>query len=277
MPLSLDSLAAIATIIGTLTSVVAIVQSRDWLVLTSVPLLCIAVASGWYARRERLALKSAAVTVEGRSIDALAAANLRRRVNRTLFVQEAEHVARIEGEDMAIEWIYSGYCRARSASAMEFSIESEHTVPFDQMHCVAYDLKYDPAKAHPIRPLLVGTEGVSKKIAVPFREPLRANEPFHIALSCTLPNCVRPGFGYYTSTLSFAQDRVRRGTVRIVFVGSAPSWMRVYECLPHRAPLLVKSLTPVRQGQGSCEYLDVTEGAGGQSARVYAFRRDKQQ
>lgn len=39
-------------------------------------------------------------------------------------VQEAEHIARIEGDDMTVEWIYSGYCRARSESAMEFSVES---------------------------------------------------------------------------------------------------------------------------------------------------------
>lgn len=142
------------------------------------------------------------------------------------------------------------------------------------MHCVAYDLTYDPDKTHPIRPLLVGAEGVSKKISLPFREPLRRGEPFHIALRCTLPKCVTSGFGYYTATLSFAQDRVRRSTVRIVFVGAAPNWMRVYERLPHRAPTLIKSLTPARHEQGQCEYLDVIEDARGQSARVYALWRD---
>ena len=48
-----------------------------------------------------------------------------------------------EGEDLKIEWIYSGYCRAKRASVMEFSIEAERTVPFDRLDCVAYDLGHD--------------------------------------------------------------------------------------------------------------------------------------
>ena len=127
---------------------------------------------------------------------------------------------------------------------------------------------------HRIRPLLVGTEGVSKKISVPFLEPLRANEPFGILLKCTLPNCFTSGFGYYTSTLSFAQDYVRRCVVQLIFVGVSPRWVRVYESTSKRPNEPRKILAPSRQDKNVCEYVDVAEDRPGQSATVYAFWRD---
>jgi hypothetical protein len=129
-------------------------------------------------------------------------------VNRTLVIQEANHVARIEGENLDIEWTYSGYCRSKSETAMTFSIESEHPIAYDRLDCVAYDLENDREHAHPIRPILLGTDGLSKKVSVPFLEPLTARKRFSIRLKCTLPRAMKAGFGYYSSTLSFAQARV---------------------------------------------------------------------
>ncbi len=274
MQFSLESLAALATIIGTALSVLALVQSKKWLILASLPLLGIAMVAGVRARRDRQALKSASITIEGQSIDSLNIANLRRRVNRTLRIQEAHHTARIEGEDLKIEWVYAGYCSGKRETAMEFSIESERTVTFDRLECVAYDLGRDPSKRHQIRPLLIGTDGMSKKISVPFLEPLRVDQPFRVLLKCTLPGCITPGFGYYTATLSFAQARVRRCTVRLVFEGPPPAWVRVYECSPTRPPTLLKTLAPLSSKQGEHEYFDEVEETPGQSARVYAFWRD---
>ncbi len=274
MHFSLESLAAAATILGTAVSILALVQSRAWLVLTSLVFVGVSVVAGLHARRERLALDAASVMIEGHSIDSLNIANLRRRVNRTFVIQEAHHTARIEGEDLKITWMYSGYCRADRESAFEFSIEADDSTSFDRLDCVAYDLGHDPDMTHRIRPFLVGTEGISKKISVPFLEPLQFEQSFGVLLRCTLPGCIKPGFGYYTSTLSFAQDRVRRCVVRLIFAGKGPEWMRVYECAPSGQTTLVKSLAPLRQDRELSEYLDVVEDRQGRSARVYAFWRD---
>jgi len=126
----------------------------------------------------------------------------------------------------------------------------------------------------PIRPMLVGSEGISRKLSVPFLEPLKAHDSFAVLLKCALPRCVKAGFGYYTSTLSFTQDRIHRCEVRLIFAGPAPSWLRVYECSALRKPVLLKTLPPVRQTADSCEYLDVEEERPGQSARIYTFWRD---
>jgi hypothetical protein len=81
--------------------------------------------------------------------------------------------------------------------------------------------------------------------------------------------------GYYTSTLSFGQSRVRRCTVKLEFTGTAPSWMRVYDCSEPPVPVLLKTLAPSRQDKKLCEYLDVIEEVPGRSARVYLFWRDR--
>jgi hypothetical protein len=157
---------------------------------------------------------------------------------------------------------------------MEFSIDSDNSTSFDEPNCVAYDLGNDPHMTHEIRPVLVGTEGISKKISVPFLEPLNVNQSFSVVLKCTLPRCIKSGFSYYTSTLSFAQPRVRRSVVHLIFVGAAPTWMRVYESTLKHPAALLKTLPPSRQEPGLCEYLDVAEDRKGQSARVYTFWRD---
>ena len=87
---------------------------------------------------------------------------------------------------------------------------------------------------HKIQPLLIGADGLSKKISVPFLEPLLAQQPFRVMLRCTLPRCMTLGFAYYTATLSFAQDRIRRASVQLIFIGQKPRWVRVYKCCRYR-------------------------------------------
>jgi hypothetical protein len=234
----------------------------------------ISIVIGLYARKKRLALNAASTEIEGHSIDSLNIANLKRRVNRTLIIQEAHHTARIEGENLEITWQYSGYCKADRETSIDFSVDSDDSTAFENLDCVAFDLARDPGMAQPIRPLLVGSEGISRKLSVPFLEPLKVNDSFAVLLKCALPRCINMGLDYYTSTLSFAQDRVRRCEVRLIFAGPIPSWLRVYECSAQRRPVLLKTLPPVRQTTDSCEYLDIEEERPGQSARVYVFWRD---
>jgi hypothetical protein len=212
--------------------------------------------------------------IEGHSIDSLNIAKLRRRLNRTFFIQEAEHIARIEGEDLEITWKYSGYCRADTASSMEFSIDSDAGLSFDQFNCRAFDLGHDPEMKHPVQPLLVGPEGASKKISVPLLKPVMRQEPFGVLLRAMLPRCIKRGFSYYTSTLSFAQGTVRRCVVRLQFVGAVPAWVRVYERLPQKQPALIKSLAPSHKEGGIAEYVDEAGERAGNSALIYIFQRD---
>ena len=68
---------------------------------------------------------------------------------------------------MVVTWRYNGYCRAPHESAVEFSIDTDNHIPFDRLECYAYDLRNDPHRTHRIRPVLLGADGLSKKIAVP--------------------------------------------------------------------------------------------------------------
>lgn len=269
----LDLLASWATILGTVLTVLGLVQSRGWLTGISLALVGASIVASLYARKERLIVKSATVKIEGRSIDSLSIANVSRRVNQSLVIQEAEQVASIEGEDLTMTWRYSGYCRADEETAIEFSIDSDNNVPFDALKCHAYDLRHDPGMQHKIRPILLGPDGISKKIAIPFLEPIKEQEPFSVLLRCDLPGCMKLGLEYYTSTLSLGQDHVRRSSVRLLFVGHLPEWVRVYEYDTSGGTTLIKDLRPTRKSRDLAEYVDVAEGVSAQSARIYLFLR----
>ena len=274
MRFSLESLVAVATIVGTAISVLALIEARSWLVITSLVFVLLAIIFGLYARKKRLAIAAASTEIEGHSIDSLNIANLKRRVNRTLVIQEALHTAIIEGEDMEITWRYSGYCKSDRATSIDFSIDSDDGTVFEDLNCIAFDLVRDPDMVRPIRPLLVGSEGISRKLSVPFLEPVKSHDSFKVVLKFHLPQSLKAGFGYYTSTLSFTQDRINECAVRLIFAGSMPRWLRVYGCAAESPPVLLKTLAPVRQTAYFSEYVDVEKERSGQSARIYIFWRD---
>jgi len=220
-----ESLAAWASIAGSILGILGLIQSYRWLVTIGGLLFIASVWTLIYAKRQREILGSAEIKVEARSIDSLNIANLRRRLNRTLVIQEAHHVAEIWGENLTSNWRYAGYCTAIRESAIEFSVDTDNNIPFDELRCHAYDVRRDPEKAHRIYPILLGADGISKKVAVPFLESLVAQEPFNMLLECDLPGCMRGGVEYYTSTLSFDQNSVRRFSTRLVFRQARPLWV----------------------------------------------------
>ena len=269
-----DSLAYWSTILGTVLSVLGLSESSLLLAALGSLLLAASIAALGYAGRQRQRLRLAAIKIEGRSIDSLNVANLGRRLNRSLVVQEADQVATIKGEDMVLSWRYRGYCRAPHEVVIEFSIDTDNHIPFERLECFAYDLQHDPKRMHRIRPVLLGADGLSKKLAVPLLERLSAREPFNVLLTCTLPGCMKSGVEYYTSTTSVAQESVASCTVRLVFLGERPEWLRVYECGASGATKLLKDLRPSRETPRRIEYTDHANDVPAQSARIYVFSRN---
>jgi hypothetical protein len=271
-----DSVAFWATILGTLVGLFGVVQSLAWIAVLGVVVTAGSIGALFYAYTQRLRVQSADLVINGRGIDSLGMANLRRRLNRTLSIQEVRNEAVIDGQDLALTWHCAGYCRAGGETAIEFSIDADANVPFEELACSAYDLRHDPRRRHPIRPILVGPDGISKKIAVPFLSPLEKREPFSVLLTCRLPGCMKAGVDYYTATLSFAQDRVRRYAARITFLDGRPEWLRVYERRIGRKIELLKDLRPVRGRMRGSEYLDTDRDVPAASARIYVFLRQRQ-
>jgi len=269
----LPYLASIAAVIGPVATLIGLIQSRGWLAGIGAALACISILAVLYARSQRLRTAAASIEIEGISIDALNAANLRRRVSSRFFIQTVQHDVTIDPVHLATTWRYAGYCRVDSAAAFEFSVDSETSIPFNELDCYGFDLKRDPERKHAIRPVLIGPDSISKKIALPFLEPLRTQEAFDIELKCRLPAPFKVGVGYYLSTLSFDQDTVGNCSVNLTFHGRQPEWVRVYECADGSGPKLVRNLTPAWQAAESARYTDIAENRYARSARVYLFRR----
>jgi hypothetical protein len=268
-----DSLAYWSSILDTVLGVLGIIKSSRWLAVLGSFLFTGSAAALLYVQRQRQRLRLAAVRIEGRSIDSLNAASLGRRLNRSLIVQEADQVATINGEDMVVTWRYRGYCRAPHEAAVEFSVDTDNHVPFERLECFAYDLQHDPKRMHRIRPVLLGADGLSKKIAVPLLERLSAREPFNVLLICSLPGCMKSGVEYYTSTMSVAQECIPTCAVCLVFLSGRPQWVRVYECDASGTTRLLKDLRPSRETAQLIEYTDLACDVPAQSARIYVFRR----
>jgi hypothetical protein len=268
-----NSLAFWSSIFGTAIALLAFVNSSRWLAVLGLFLIAGSVVALLYIERQREHLKRAMVKIEGRSIDSLNIASLGRRLNRSLVIQEVNQVATIAGEDMVMTWRYRGYCWASRETAIEFSIDTDNHIPFERLDCFAYDVQHDPKRKQRIKPVLLGADGLSKKIAVSLLRAVSAQESFDVLLTCSLPGCMKTGVEYYTSTLAVAQECIRTSTVRLVFVGERPEWLRVYECGTSGATKLVKDLRPSRAIPQRTEYTEVANDVPAQSARIYLFRR----
>jgi len=128
MQFSLEAIVALATIVGTATSVLAVIQSRAWLVFTSLCFVILSIIAGLYARKKRLALNAALNEIEGHSIDSLNIANLKRRVNRTLVIKRP--ITRRESK--ARIWRSPGSTRdtaKRTAKLRLTSVSTQMTAP----------------------------------------------------------------------------------------------------------------------------------------------------
>jgi hypothetical protein len=266
-----DRFASWASALGSAVAILGLVQSQPAVTIAGGAFAGLAVAAVLYARRSRRELRTASLSVEGLNLDSLNIANLRRRLNRSLTVQRAYHLATIEGTNLTLAWQYEGFCRSARETSMEFSIDTEHNLSFENLECFAFDLRQDPERLHKIRPILIGSDGISKKIAVPFLSPIVSEQPFGIFLNCVLPGSIGKGLHYYTSSLSFEQRRINSLAVHLVFARRSPKWMRVYELANGERLVLANELRPFKNDRETCEYVDVVENAPGQSARIYVY------
>ena len=91
-----------ATILGTLTGLFGVLQSLTWIALAGAFVTVASIGVLFYAHRQRQLVESVDLTINGRSLDSLGMANLRRRLNRTLAIQELRNEAVIDGEDLAL-------------------------------------------------------------------------------------------------------------------------------------------------------------------------------
>jgi len=271
-----ESLSYWTTILGTIAAFFGLIQSVNWLAGIGAMFLTGSIVALAYGTHQRQLLNLANLRAEGRSIDSLNMANLRRRVNKSLIVQEVRNTAVISGEDLFIRWQCGGFCQAtQGESSIEFSIDADSSIPFPELDCFAYDLQNDPERQHKIRPLLVGPDSISKKISVPFLAPLQSQQPFAIELICTLPRCIQPGLDYYTATLSFAQESVPKYSVELVFEGDLPDWVRLYDCEARGSCKLLRDLAPRERTPGRAIYEVIDRQLPAQTARAYFFQRPR--
>jgi len=259
---------SLASVLGNGVALIGVIESRPSLAILGIAASAIfsaaSLASKAVAEREQPA-------IENLNLDSLHLANARRRLNRSLAVQRAFQVAIVDGTDLHLAWQYDGTCRTEGETAIEFSVDSENNIPFKQLDCFAFDLQNDPTRLHPASPNLIGSDGVSKKLSVPFLKPLTRGERFSMLLNCTLPGCVSTGVQYYTSSLSFDQPAIESSSLHLIFVRTRPEWVRAYSFDKKGRPVFIHELRPFRDDGATCEFVDMAQSVPGQSVRVYLY------
>jgi hypothetical protein len=267
-----DTVTVLASALRTFFRLLEAIPTVAWLTALVGLIMIGSIGAIAHARRERQRVESAVLKIAGRNIESLSAANLRRRVNQSLRMQVVLNTAVIHGEDLTITWKCLGYCRGGRETSIEFSVDSDNNIPFHELRCSAYDLQHDPKRRHPVRPILVGPDGISKKVAVPFLAPVGAGQLFNVLFTCELPGCMKAGVEYYTASLSFEHDDALQYAVRLLFLGTHPQWLRVYETGPG-LPKSVKQLRPARVNDDAVEYEDALKRLAAKSIRIYVFER----
>jgi hypothetical protein len=265
------NIALLANLLGNGVAILGLAQSEPWLAAIGIAGSAASAATVLASKTGADGNRTPQPEIGNLHLDSLHLANLRRRLNKSLAVERAFQVAIIDGPDLHLAWQYDGCCRSQGEGTIEFSVDSENNVPFEQLECFAFDLQNDPARLHAVRPTLVGSDGVSKKVSVSFLKPLQPGDRFSVLLNCTLPGCVSTGHQYYTSSQSFAQESVESSSVHLIFVRARPDWVRVYEFDRKGRAVLVSELRPFRDDGATCEYVDMAQNAPGQSVRVYLY------
>lgn len=178
----------------------------------------------------------------------------------------------IQENDLVLNFEYSGYGK-KEECGLEFSLDSDVNHPFERLVCYGFDLLNDPRKTHKIRPFLLESGGLTKKIKLPFINPLSPGDRFHVRLYCKLPGCIKFGKDYVVSTLSFKDEAgIKNFSTRLEFVKNHPKWVRLYNATSGE-PRLIKDLRPKRLVADSVYYEDNYKCIEAEKYFVYFFER----
>lgn len=267
-----------ATIVSLLLGIFTTFQQGFLYFVAGLSLLALSFFSFFYVLYFTKKVKRASISIDGLRIDSLNLANLERCCNDTLVVKNAKHKAIIDKYNLYAAWNYSGHCRGKlGESGIEFSIDSDSNNSLQSINCYGYDLIVDPEKKNKISPFLIGPEGMSKKIKLPFLKHVGRGDRFDVMLRFFLKNCMALGRDYYISTLSFSQKETIFCTVTLFFVEVKPEWVRVYEISPQGDARFIKSLALNKydEERDAWVFEDIIAEAPARFARIYMFLREK--
>lgn len=262
------------SIIGLLLSIYGVINKHITLTSFGLFFFVISVALALKLFELNKIIKKSNISIADMKIDALNLANLSKVRNKTLKVQEASHWFKIIGTNLSMTFKYSGYCKSTSGeSGFVFNVDSDVNISFAKLTCFGYDLENDPKRSHMIKPFLIGSDGLSKRVKLPFAKMIRKGEQFRIIFYCELPGCIKPGKDYVISSLFFEDDStIQRFSNHLEFVSDFPKWVRLYDATQDN-PTLLKDLKPQYHQGMTVYYKDSYNNIGPDKAFIYLFER----
>lgn len=213
--------------------------------------------------------------IDGETDELLTLAEVNRTRTNNVDIQKAEHIFIVEKRTLYVTFRYSGKCISKSgADGMTYVICGDNRVPLSELQCRGYDLKKDPEKRYPIIPILRSSDGLCKKIKIPFQTRLQYKEEYFVEMTYIWPNCMRYGEDNIDSSLSFKKTHLKDYVVRIEFIENQPDWVRVYRMNKKRKEMIYeKTLQVDKTDNNRYIYIDYVDAPNAQSVRVYKFFR----
>jgi len=266
-------LSVILSVLSVILALYSFIDGKKWiaLILGVTSVAAIFIALKLYSEKKRN--KKSNIVIENTRIESLNLANLARLKNSTLKVDTAIHRNYINGNDLAIEFEYSGICTCDDGeSGITFSVDCDSNLGFEQMNWYGYDLIVDTNKTHKIHPKLLGAEGLTKKVMLPFAKKIIKYGKFHTSFRVTLPGCMKTGKDYVTATFSFNKLPIDTVIIELWFMDLYPKYVHLYD-VTNGVSTLEKELIPTNQISNKICYVDNINNLNPETALVYYFER----
>ncbi len=216
---------------------------------------------------------SKSILVDGEADEMLTLAEGNRTTTDSLEINSAKHIFLMDGMDLTATFIYKGKCISKTGSeGMVFSISGYSIVPLKDLKCIGFDLAHDPRKRFPIQPILKSSDGLCKKILIPFPRRLKNRDSFYIEMSYTWPNSLRHGVNHIDSSLSFSRKHLNEYIIRLIFVKNNPKWIRVFTPIKGLRSTKYEKTLPLTTNTGNkYSYIDIVDSPSAKSVRIYQF------
>ena len=227
----------------------------------------------FFYNRKKL-YKNNVLVIEGKAIDSLFIEQQQRKRTDTLLLKSARHKAIINENNLSLECQYRGICIDKEGESQYLmNIHGDNFVSFNLLNCYGYDLMNDDLRKTKIPAILKSSDGLSKKIAIPFNKRLKQFDEFSLEVHYTWPGCMHFGQDYYVSALSFKKSNIETYTVELVFKEIKPLWVRAY----NSEGKIIKNISLKMERDNSFIYEDsiIVEGLKNDMVRVYFFFRER--
>lgn len=214
------------------------------------------------------------ITIENKKIDILPLIDPIKKEDHTLIPKHIIHKHIVANEEVTFLYYYEGICISKNGEDnIVFNIGAEEYIPFNELKCFAYDLKNDIHKEMKISPILIGDDGLSKKIKINFLHKLEYSDNFKILFVYSFPHCLKFGKDYISVYMSYYKKTIDVFINEIIFKDIKPLYVKVYD-IHNKKAHYTETLKP-NVSHNEYKYIHKINNCKGNTSIIYFINRER--